>query len=1482
MAHEIQDVVARLTADGMPVAKELTATEKRFDAYAKHVSGVCVSVEKSLTSTLGPVGAFVGALSAKLDVAAAALTNLEAKAGGARAGLAGLGAEAKAAATGTRGVAVEAKAAGQALGSMGTQARGAGAGITSATTATRSLSQALTTASATGGRAMANLNRTITTTAARMNATVRAARSANSATRGAGAGGRGDAMGGYMLLGAGVAALGVLKEAVDYGAQFEDLLHKTYAEAGEGGKGGLAFAQLRDGVLAVAGAFDQMPVHAAEALYPIESAGFHGANALTILASASKMAKGTQTDLLDTTSLVTKTLIAYNQAVEKSGHVTDVYTRAITMSLVPGKEFVPAMANVLQVGEHAGLSVQELAGSLALLTQTSKSAMTSSTYLKNFISGLISPTKKMRDGAKELGLTWLATGHGFQEIQRVGFVKVIDEITRATHGNVSAMSALFPDMRKIQALFGLTATGANGLAKSIAGVTLSAGANDRAAKEMDSSMAQMGKHIASAWGVMEEKIKVALTPSVLLLGHALQGIIEAFNRLTPKQQANVIQAAALAAVLVTLLGVLSLAGVALGALSGGLTMVSGGFVSALGGLKNFILFLGRLPALITTLMTGMRALMSLQGIAGVIAGLRAWAVQAAITARASILAFGPGSLVLLALAGLAYEISRIVESYHTMEDAINQAAEAQGRFNDKMNALKAQGGQAAMIATRAAVTSESSDLGNAVREAKENPINVTAWQRDRQVREYLGNKGYDTNNHAYNSVEGAEARIRALDADAVKLTQAIHQAHADGVNAGTKGAHAAGADGFALALANVDPMKVPTGKFAQTCAEFVSNAFREAGMKIGTTPGARQLRDKILAMGGKAHGGAALPGDLVYYSGGRYTQGGRSGHVGYANGDGTDWESSRNRTKRGDIAGNLRWGGAGATVQFVTPPGSSFSPPGGDNSPIVNPYHGGSEPPGLRDGKAKKPKTPFDFFGKGASARSLEQMVPGFSAETASTKVLMAATTDVTTVKAKLADVDDALGRQQDALNVRLAQGKGVLRENGVALSESAVQARRNGLELAALTQKISIHLNAIKNGRAAEAAEAAKAGEAEGRYRKAFAAWQARGRAMSGRVVKPEEKQHLEEMRLAYERLGAAAKAAAEQSVKNRQMVIQESHAYAEDATHAAELLRANQRLAAEALTGQDRTRKDQYRAGTLSRSGYSDYLTGQLADPALDAGGDRAAKLTEALAKLDAVSALQKQVERDTVRLTSKTDFDQRRVDLTEQVAQMQASAKDDQRALDAIEKYRTAAGGKISADEHKDSNKNADAYQKSPEEVHAIGLAEYRAYLQKRYDEEVAADGAMSSEAASFANELFKIDEEGLKRRLEKAKEDYGAISARRRFTDAPMPFRGGPLCRLSCRLSSATTSIAIASTWAATRASVGAQVGASGSCSPRRHISASIISSMMARTPAMLIKAGFQAATAARRESVSRASSIRRSPPSRRVNLIRCVSSESTRS
>ncbi len=1061
MAQEVQDVVARLTADGMPVAKELTATEKRFDQYARRVDDVSKRVESSLTAMLGPVGQFAEALAGKVDVAAKALTNLEAKAAGAKAELAGFAAEAKTAQADVKTLGTDAKQTGKDLGVMATEARGAGAGITTAAVATRSLSQALTTASATGARAMANLNRSITTTASRMNATVRATRTANRAS-GAGGGEAGFALtqAGGTLMQTGLALAAPLIAGAVAVNSFDEAVQKA---AGNTNLAAAQVEELKQNVIALAHDTNAPIEQIAGAFMRASNFGFTGAQALTVVRAANVAAVASGTDLDKVTLALAQTMNQFEAPAKDAASVMSLLKYNADATNQTLKDYVSNCARGFQAAATLGIGLADAAAIMGVLTKSGLNAAQSQTAFRAIVKGIIAPTKQAREEIKALadktGID-LVGAFSAAGVKHYGMVGVMNMVAQATRGDADELKKLFTDQRNFIPILTLLISKHKDLADVLEGDKQKFSDHslmmDQYGEATKKTYYQVGE-LRNRALITAEGFEKQLGPAMLKVVDLCDRLLGVLSRLSPGQKEMLVN---------TLAG-----GAAFTLLAGALLTTVGRFVELVRGVKVFVLLMKDLPKLLTTLLGRLGLVTTAtEGLATAEAG----------AASAGVLAFGPASVLLAALAGLGLELYNLTHRWKDMCDAIDQARQKAKDFAGQQKAVSQNGELGALAVNEGQIAQARSDLQDQITAQKQQTAMIAGFRKkgdtltaDNLLVDMKGNpeRFGDTND---GGLQRMAARLAQMNRDYKKEKEREAQLSRAGVGAGLGASARLGADGFALAVSRLDPRAIIVDKVGQTCANFVSKVFQKAGLHIDTINGARALRDKIMAMGGKAHGGPALPGDLVYYSGGRYTQGGRSGHVGYGVGDGTDWESSRGRTKRGNIQGNLAWGGAGAQVQFITVPGSTFR-----NLPPALPSYvtgggGAKAVPGADTGGKKK--TPFNFLGAGASVKGLEQMVPGFSAVTASMKALANATTDVTTVKSKLAAVDENLGRQQDALAVRLAQGKGTVYENGKALDANAVQARRNGIEIAALTQRISIHLNAIRNGRAAEAAETARA----------------------------------------------------------------------------------------------------------------------------------------------------------------------------------------------------------------------------------------------------------------------------------------------------------------------------------------------------------------------------------------------------------------------
>ena len=489
-------------------------------------------------------------------------------------------------------------------------------------------------------------------------------------------GARGEAVGGALAMGtnysvsgwtalfAGGMILAPLVEATKSAAQFNNLLTKLVATAGEApGK----LAEVRDGMLKIASDWGQMPDKVASAMYIVESAGHHGAEGLSVLTEAAKLARATQMDTVDAAKLLAKTMIIYGQSSQDAAKDSDIFTRAIHLSLVEGKEYGPALAAVAQVGHSVGLSIGDTASMLDVLTQRTKSAYIASTYLKNFLSGLANPTKAMRDGFASASEALAKSGDvvdsvvlknislhkGYQEVTKDqdGGVKVLDAIQAATRGHIGLLDQLMPDLRKNQTLQSLINQGLSEYKIIRNQVNASEGATAKANAEQKQSLQDLG----SAYGALSISIGEKFVPQLMSLAHTITSAVQWFNSLSSATQNNILEFTEWT----------------------GIALVLTGFAKILTGSLSILLNVVR------PLFTGIGALVGVENAASLstmrLAG--AMATEAVSAAAAWIATCGPLAIAIAAViavsVGLKLILDKVGEGTRVTTDDLIKHAEAQ-------------------------------------------------------------------------------------------------------------------------------------------------------------------------------------------------------------------------------------------------------------------------------------------------------------------------------------------------------------------------------------------------------------------------------------------------------------------------------------------------------------------------------------------------------------------------------------------------------------------------------------------------------------------------------------------------------------------------------------------------------------------------------------------------------------------------------------
>jgi TP901 family phage tail tape measure protein len=333
----------------------------------------------------------------------------------------------------------------------------------------------------------------------------------------------------------------------------------------------------------------------ANALYTVFSAGIlDTATAFNIMTVASKTAEAGLADLEGTTQSIVGTQLAYNDlSQEFTQRTSDALTRMVQVGVGTMDEFTHALAGITPQAAMMGMSLEELTGDLAFLTQRNQSASNAATNLNNALTSLAKPTEAMTAAMHELGVS------GAEElISKFGGVNgAFKALIGTTNGTQQEIQALFNNIRGARAI-NVFASDIDGWTAAMENFNSSIeGSTMRAWDEQSKSFASHFDKMQSAMSAAAIVVGQALIPVLIPLLDKITGIALAFTELDPEViqfGLSVVAAVAAAGPLLWLFGGLATAitpvGIAMSLLAGAVVanweVISEAFMTATAAIRS--------------------------------------------------------------------------------------------------------------------------------------------------------------------------------------------------------------------------------------------------------------------------------------------------------------------------------------------------------------------------------------------------------------------------------------------------------------------------------------------------------------------------------------------------------------------------------------------------------------------------------------------------------------------------------------------------------------------------------------------------------------------------------------------------------------------------------------------------------------------------------------------------------------------------------
>lgn len=205
-------------------------------------------------------------------------------------------------------------------------------------------------------------------------------------------------------------------------------------------------------ILDLAKTLPTSPNEIARAFYFAASAGLSAATAMDVVKFSAEGAAVGMGDASDISRVLIAALNNYSAEGLTAASAMDALTAAVREGTAEPAELAVALGRLLPIAHQAGVTFQEVVGSVAALTNLGVPARVATTSLRALFSQLLAPTKQATDTLNQLGLTV----EDVQKALRTGPLEAFQLVTNAAKGNEEVIRNLIPQIRGLTAFYGLS------------------------------------------------------------------------------------------------------------------------------------------------------------------------------------------------------------------------------------------------------------------------------------------------------------------------------------------------------------------------------------------------------------------------------------------------------------------------------------------------------------------------------------------------------------------------------------------------------------------------------------------------------------------------------------------------------------------------------------------------------------------------------------------------------------------------------------------------------------------------------------------------------------------------------------------------------------------------------------------------------------------------------------------------------------------
>jgi TP901 family phage tail tape measure protein len=341
------------------------------------------------------------------------------------------------------------------------------------------------------------------------------------------------------------------------------------------------------------------PGELADALYFVTSSGASTSDAMDILTASARASAAGLGNTGIIADAVTSAINAYGSENLSASQATDTLVAAVREGKVEADELAPVLGRLLPTSSALGISFQDVAGVLAVMSRTGLDASEASTSLNAIMSTLLKPSKEASDTLADAGLS-------MDQLRKTaagpdGLIGVMKLLNDHFGDNEEQLAKILPNVRAFRGVMNVLAQDAGTVDTVMQGVADSTGDTNKAFGAVTTSDGFKFKQFLNDLQVEGTKLGDTLAPALVSLLPVLSGVIGAlakgvdiFTRLPAPLQTAIVVFLLLVATLGPLLVILGTMASAFAALVAIAPVVGAAFTVMLGPVGLVILALAAL------------------------------------------------------------------------------------------------------------------------------------------------------------------------------------------------------------------------------------------------------------------------------------------------------------------------------------------------------------------------------------------------------------------------------------------------------------------------------------------------------------------------------------------------------------------------------------------------------------------------------------------------------------------------------------------------------------------------------------------------------------------------------------------------------------------------------------------------------------------------------------------------------------------------